>query len=335
MALLEKLLSHPIFWGVLALVAISIALSGRLSVSAAGWVMWAAWALAVFGAYRAAVTFNLDPLLTLLVAGTCACLFAIGAVVVNRWYGMDPKASNIPRAPSAEEKNNTPSLSVALVVDAVDKQFVEFHFLLENSGPGDISVSHLLYSSYGETATEGNMSPNREIAPHAGLTSNGFLFRKDLPGDLSVSAVYSANGDNTPIRVTYGFAVRSIDLRPHTIVSPSSREQVIGGEIDTKTAIDQGFNKVAGTITFWFPEKVQDNAAGVYFEFPRTKIIYDSLNRRIFLAIVRNGPVVRKSAPLREGKHGQHFVAVTWDDAAGAVQLYVDGVGAPSSTVQN
>jgi|SRR5271165_130676 len=42
LALVEKFLSNPILWGIATLVAIALALSGRLSVTAAGWFMGSA-----------------------------------------------------------------------------------------------------------------------------------------------------------------------------------------------------------------------------------------------------------------------------------------------------
>jgi hypothetical protein len=52
-SLMETMLASPIFWGVVAFVAIAFTLSGRLSVSAASIFLWIAWAAAVFGIYRA------------------------------------------------------------------------------------------------------------------------------------------------------------------------------------------------------------------------------------------------------------------------------------------
>ena len=112
--LLEKLFSHPIFWGVLALVAISIALGGKLSVSAAGWFMWGAWALAVFGVYRTTVAFSLDLPLRLLAIGACGCTLAIGALVANRWYGAkEPhgESTSEPTHPTSETARLLPQPS--------------------------------------------------------------------------------------------------------------------------------------------------------------------------------------------------------------------------------
>jgi hypothetical protein len=81
----EKFLSHPILWGVLALIALAVALSGKLSMSAASWLMWAAFALAIFGVYRATADARIDTLLRLLIIGCAAFGLALGVVLVNRW----------------------------------------------------------------------------------------------------------------------------------------------------------------------------------------------------------------------------------------------------------
>jgi hypothetical protein len=94
----EKVLSHPLLWGVCALIALAVALSGKLSVSAAGWLMWAAWGLAVFAVYRALAVVGLDSLLKILIVGVVGCSLAIGVVLVNRWF--DKKESH--PAPLAE-----------------------------------------------------------------------------------------------------------------------------------------------------------------------------------------------------------------------------------------
>jgi hypothetical protein len=83
---LEKFLSHPILWGVCALIALSIALGGKLSVSTAGALMWAAWGLAIFGVYRTVAAAGLDFLLKILIVGAVGCSLAVGVVLVNRWY---------------------------------------------------------------------------------------------------------------------------------------------------------------------------------------------------------------------------------------------------------
>src|SRR5208283_913945 len=85
LVLVEKFLSNPILWGIATLVAIALALSGRFSVTAATWFMWAAWAMAVFGSYRLAVYFHVDILLRLLVVASLAFAFSVGVVLVNRW----------------------------------------------------------------------------------------------------------------------------------------------------------------------------------------------------------------------------------------------------------
>lgn len=84
-ALLEAILASSIFWGVVALMALALALSGKLSVSAAITVLWLAWATAVFGIYRAEIVAKLDPVIKYLGLVMVASGLAIGAVMIGRW----------------------------------------------------------------------------------------------------------------------------------------------------------------------------------------------------------------------------------------------------------
>src|ERR1700682_5624900 len=84
-AFIDAILASPIFWGVVAFLALAIALSGKLSVSAAIIFLWAAWAMAVFGVYRAESVTKLDLTLRLLILLTAASGLAVGAVWLGRW----------------------------------------------------------------------------------------------------------------------------------------------------------------------------------------------------------------------------------------------------------
>ena len=82
---METFLSHPILWGVLALLAFAFALSGRLSLTAATWVLWIAWGASVFGVFRAETPIR-DPLVKYLILVIAASTLALGAVFVQRWF---------------------------------------------------------------------------------------------------------------------------------------------------------------------------------------------------------------------------------------------------------
>jgi len=59
--------------------------------------MWAAWGMAVFGVYRAVVYFSVDTLLRVLIVAAVAFSFAIGVVLVNRWFKSGTlAATNVP-----------------------------------------------------------------------------------------------------------------------------------------------------------------------------------------------------------------------------------------------
>src|SRR5260370_35906006 len=84
-SLLESFLGSPITWGVVALVALALALIGKLSMGAARSIMWAACCSAVFGIYRAETVAKLDPLMRFLILSCCAVGFSAVTVAANRW----------------------------------------------------------------------------------------------------------------------------------------------------------------------------------------------------------------------------------------------------------
>src|SRR5579872_3211362 len=117
--ILETFLSHPILWGVLALFALAIALSGRLSVSAATAVLWIAWAAAVFGVFSTEAALK-DPVIKALVLIIAASTLALGAYLVQEWFKMPlvdhtetphpPPASNIEGAKETKAANTEEKL---------------------------------------------------------------------------------------------------------------------------------------------------------------------------------------------------------------------------------
>ena len=112
---LEAFLSHPILWGVLALIALAVALSGKLSVSAASTLLWIAYAAAVFGIFRAEAPLRNDPALRYLLLMTVGGLLAIGALFIQRWFAKRPTEAavsiqklspNSATAPSSTTENH-------------------------------------------------------------------------------------------------------------------------------------------------------------------------------------------------------------------------------------
>lgn len=97
--LLEAVLASPITWGVATLVAIALALSGKLSMGAAKWIMWAACCSAAFGVYRAEVVVKLDSLMRFLVLGCCIFGLVAGTVATTRWMS-SPKTGESGSGPA-------------------------------------------------------------------------------------------------------------------------------------------------------------------------------------------------------------------------------------------
>jgi hypothetical protein len=110
--LTEAFFSSPITWGVVALLALTLALSGKLSMTAATWVLWLAVFTALFGVYRAEAMLKMDALMRCLIFGCCAFGFAAGAVALNRWMN-SPKepeisTSSSPHVAAREKSADTP-----------------------------------------------------------------------------------------------------------------------------------------------------------------------------------------------------------------------------------
>jgi hypothetical protein len=84
-SLAEKILSHPIVWGVLACIALAVAFSGRISMTAAAVFMWVACALATFGGYRLFAYLGAGLPIRLLSSLALGCVFAIATILAVRW----------------------------------------------------------------------------------------------------------------------------------------------------------------------------------------------------------------------------------------------------------
>ena len=87
---IEKFLSNPILWGIAALIAIALGLSGRLSVTASTVLIWIACAMASFGAYQIFVYFEMDLALRVLATIASICVLGIASLLVVRWMNAKP-----------------------------------------------------------------------------------------------------------------------------------------------------------------------------------------------------------------------------------------------------
>ncbi len=121
-SLLESFLGSPITWGVVALVALALALSGKLSMGAARSIMWAACCSAVFGIYRAETVAKLDPLMRFLILGCCALGFSAATVAANRWMSA-PKVTASEAAPTISRPPSDPKSAPPTLVDLFKSEF--------------------------------------------------------------------------------------------------------------------------------------------------------------------------------------------------------------------
>jgi hypothetical protein len=87
---IEGILSSPLLWGVVCLVTIALALSGRLDMTAAKLVLILAWLMASFAIYRFAPILTLPVILRLLVTTCLASAFGIGLWFLSEWMSAKP-----------------------------------------------------------------------------------------------------------------------------------------------------------------------------------------------------------------------------------------------------
>jgi hypothetical protein len=113
--LIESFFASPITWGVVTLLAIALALSGKLNMNAATAVLWLAFFTALFGVYRAEAILKTDILMRYLILGCCAFGFASGTVALNRWM-ISPKEETHSQ-PAAVQPHEAPEKGA----DAPDK----------------------------------------------------------------------------------------------------------------------------------------------------------------------------------------------------------------------
>jgi hypothetical protein len=93
--MLERFLSHPIFWGAFAVVTLSFALGGKLSVTIASGLMWVAYCLAVYGVYLTVSKMEWSRAVSWLLIAGLSSLLAIGPVLTNRWYAQKDIAQQV------------------------------------------------------------------------------------------------------------------------------------------------------------------------------------------------------------------------------------------------
>src|SRR2546430_15665544 len=90
---IEGILSSPLLWGVICLIAIALALSGKLDMSAAKLVLTLAWLMSCFAIYRFAPILALPVILRLLFTTCLGSAFGIGLWFISAW--MSPKPLHV------------------------------------------------------------------------------------------------------------------------------------------------------------------------------------------------------------------------------------------------
>jgi hypothetical protein len=250
---------------------------------------------------------------------TAILICALVAIGCYLFYWMRP--------PTVAEDAKRSYLVMSVVIDSIDENTLQFHTVLKNEGPLEINVSHVVYENEGHVAWEGNLlERTRTMIPGGILVSNSGT-RPQATSSLNVLSSYEMSGSDEPITVLYGFSIRTIDLHPHTILYPVSRQEFVGQAFDpTKVMLDAFRDYPIGSFVFWFPEKLPDGTPNAMrVSAGDRRIAFDPISRTVNLTITSNGKTFRLDRSLREGKQGLHYVAATWDES-GNVHLYVDGV---------
>ncbi len=316
-----QVLVHPLTSLVLSLVLGAIAVSGKFSRHAANLLLFTAGLVGVFAIMRSGTK---DWRLVL--AGICA----VSAITLSLSWWIKPTPSLVtPSSPTASPALRS-YLVMTLIIDKVGKDMVQFHFLLKNNGPQEVTISHLVYKSFTKTAWEGSEEPVRTVIPGGELVTNGVVDRSDLPGNLSAMASYSMSGFDKTMTAQYGFRIRAIDLQPKNVLGPTSREETVNKELVPYKIILDGLRRPVGSFTFWFPERLPDGRPNnmTVSAGPSRRITFDPVSRTVHLTMISNGKLFQLERPLLEPKQGMHFVGATWDDV-GNVHLFVDGSEKP------
>lgn len=255
----ERFLSHPILWGVFALVAFAVALVGKLSVNASTWVMWLACALASFGGYRLIIYFEWSLAISLLSTAALTCVFSIVTILTLRWLNeaAAPPAMPANKAALVENPLSTPlhaeanSITVTpaqpapsapvdthkrlkahpapSLVPSVDVFYDEqsHTFNLINRGSSNI---YLWLTKYGG---DGSVKA-KEIADESRtVTGNGGSYH--LYGDSFEEKIRSeAVGGNLDIRVPYWLYI-TMDDKKQRVLKYQLWIRVINGVIKVET----------------------------------------------------------------------------------------------------
>lgn len=88
----EAVLGSPLLWGIAALVAVAVTLAGKLDVTAANWVLTAAWGLAAFSVYRSAPILRQNLVPRLLLVMLLSSVVGLALYRLSLWMEDKPQA---------------------------------------------------------------------------------------------------------------------------------------------------------------------------------------------------------------------------------------------------
>jgi hypothetical protein len=109
---IEGILASPLLWGIICLVAIAVGLSGKLDMSAAKWILLAAWVMAIFSFYRFAPILNQPLIPRILWVVLFAGAFGLTLYYLSEWMSQPRTNNAVEIASPSPAPNATQPISV-------------------------------------------------------------------------------------------------------------------------------------------------------------------------------------------------------------------------------
>lgn len=328
--LLESALASPLLWGTFAVVALAIALSGKVSMSATAILLWIACAMGIFGISRIEVLRHFDPLLRLLILGCIVFGLAVVTVVLQRWL-TTPKAAVGPQSSATIQESTSPTpkesphVQALLIIDSVTSQAVCYHFHLENIGKILVRDIHFSFSNERVADVE-NMVPVERTLPVGGkmeVSGPPLAFLPYKYSRVVATISYSVEGSTDRFASTYNFVANP--NKEKTIAPEGWTEQSGITEGPSMAGVLARTGASQGTLFMVIPELRPDGKPNVViFRDARKYLRFDPVSHTVdYNLLLNSGRPLTFQLPFKDYK--LHIIDFTWDYKKGG-RLAVDGV---------
>ncbi len=226
-----------------------------------------------------------------------------------------------------------PNLGASLVIDAVSKEHIDFHILLNNAA-GSTTLNNIRYNIKTSDAGQNeSISPmNRTLQPGRDLTIQPIPFilatKEYNHVILTITYVIDDDGAQRECNSKYLFVFSLKQANKGNVIYPESSNNIkINGDMINRSHENDILFQLSnekGTIVLVIDERKADGSFNkVFYSAGKKSILFDPECRIVSFTFTVNGQEKTVKQPL-EGKPHRHDIIVTWSDRTGGY-LYIDG----------